>query len=61
MAEAENGGRDRDRTCDPSRVKGVRYRCATRPWRDLCEPARAPVKRAAGPLHRARALEPPAP
>ena len=26
-----NGGRDRDRTCDPSRVKGVRYRCATRP------------------------------
>jgi hypothetical protein len=25
------GGRDRDRTCDPSRVKGVRYRCATRP------------------------------
>ena len=27
----KNGGRDRDRTCDPSRVKGVRYRCATRP------------------------------
>ena len=30
-AIAQNGGRDRDRTCDPSRVKGVRYRCATRP------------------------------
>src|SRR5581483_8579967 len=26
-----DGGRDRDRTCDPSRVKGVRYRCATSP------------------------------
>src|SRR5262245_59750933 len=42
---AKGGGRDRDRTCDPSRVKGVRYRCATRPWADLCEAAAAPVKR----------------
>ena len=34
MPDGKDGGRDRDRTCDPSRVKGVRYRCATRPWGD---------------------------
>jgi hypothetical protein len=30
-ARGDGGGRYRDRTCDLSRVKGTRYRCANRP------------------------------
>ena len=47
VGAAKNGGRDRDRTCDPSRVKGVRYRCATRPRGRTYASGRAGLSRVA--------------